>query len=155
MIYKFAHFELDLAVAELRAAGQVVSLEPQVFALLALLVGNGERMVSRDEIIEKIWDGRVVSEAAVASRVKSARKALGDDGKSQRFIRTLHSLGYRFVAETRVVRAVAGHSATSSSDGEQASGLGGVQRPERMARPSLAVLPFRFIGGTERYAALA
>jgi TolB-like protein/DNA-binding winged helix-turn-helix (wHTH) protein len=155
MIYRFAHFELDLAVAELRAAGQVVSLEPQVFALLALLVGNGERLVSRDEIIEKVWDGRVVSEAAVASRVKSARKALGDDGRSQRFIRTLHSQGYRFVAETKVVRAAAGRSVTKSSDDELASGLGGMQRLERITRPSLAVLPFRFIGDVDRYAALA
>ena len=155
MIYRFAHFELDLAAVELRAAGQVVSVEPQVFALLALLVANSERLVSRDEIVEKVWDGRVVSEAAVASRVKSARQALGDDGRSQHFIRTLHGQGYRFVAETRVVRAAAGHPVAESSDEKPASGLGGIQRPERMARPSLAVLPFRFFGDAERYAALA
>ena len=155
MIFKFAHFELDLAAVELRAAGQVVSLEPQVFALLALLVGNSERLVSRDEIIEKVWDGRVVSESAVDSRVKSARQALGDDGRSQRFIRTLHGQGYRFVAETAVVRSAAARPATELSDKEPASGLGEMQRAERMARPSLAVLPFRFVGNTERYAALA
>ena len=74
-----------------------MSLEPQVFALLALLVENSERLVSKDEIIEKVWDGRIVSDAAVASRVKSARQALGDDGKSQQFIRTIHGQGYRFV----------------------------------------------------------
>jgi len=147
MIYRFAEFELDLAKVELRAAGRAVSLEPQVFALLALLVGNGERMVSRGEITEKVWDGRIVSEAALASRVKSARQALGDDGRSQRFIRTVHGQGYRFVAETRVARAAASHSAPESLDP-------GVQR-ERTARPSLAVLPFRFVGDAERYAALA
>src|SRR6516162_6128051 len=125
MIFKFADFELDLAAVELRAAGQVVRLEPQVFALLALLVGNSERLVSRDEIIEKVWDGRVVSEAALDSRVKSARQALGDDGRSQRFIRTLHGQGYRFVAETRVVRAAAGHWAAESSN-EEPSGFGGM-----------------------------
>jgi hypothetical protein len=79
MIYKFGLFELDLATVELRAAGRTVSLEPQVFALLALLVQNGERLVSKEEIVEKVWDGRVVSDAAVASRVKSARHA-HDDG---------------------------------------------------------------------------
>lgn len=78
MIYTFGQFELDLATVELRADGDVVSVEPQVFALLALLVENSERAVSKDEIIEKIRDGRVVSEAAVASRVKAARQALGE-----------------------------------------------------------------------------
>jgi TolB-like protein len=135
MIYRFAHFELDLDAAELRAAGQVVGLEPQVFALLALLAANAERLVSKEEIVEKVWDGRIVSEAAVTSRVKSARQALGDDGRSQRFIRTLHGQGYRFVAETRVVRAAPPASAA--------------------ARPSLAVLPFRFVGDAARWAALA
>ena len=82
-----------------------MSLEPQVFALLALLVENRERLVSKDEIIEKVWDGRIVSDAAVASRVKSARQALGDDGKSQRFIKTIHGQGYRFVAQARASRS--------------------------------------------------
>ena len=99
MIYAFGQFELDLATVELRAGGKAVSLEPQVFALLALLVENSERLVSKDEIIEKVWDGRIVSDAAVASRVKTARQALGDDGKSQQFIRTIHGQGYRFVAK--------------------------------------------------------
>ena len=101
MIYKFGQFELDLAAVELRAGGNVVDLERQVFALLALLVENSERLVSKDEIIEKVWDGRIVTDAAVASRVKSARQALGDDGKSQQFIRTIHGQGYRFVAQSK------------------------------------------------------
>ena len=105
MIYSFAHFELDLAAVELRAGGAAVSVEPQVFALLALLVENRERLVSKDELIEKVWDARVVSDAAIASRVKSARQALGDDGKSQRFIKTIHGHGYRFVAEARASRS--------------------------------------------------
>lgn len=148
MIYRFAEFELDLAAVELRADGRVVSLEPQVFALLALLVANGDRMVSREEIVEKVWDGRIVSEAAVSSRVKSARQALGDDGKSQQFIRTIHGQGFRFVGDARIVRGAAAPAAVESLErpGEPAS--------ERTSRPSLAVLPFRFIGD-ERYAALA
>ncbi len=156
VIYEFGPFELDLARVELRAAGEAVRLEPQVFALLALLVQNGERLVSKDEIIEKVWDGRVVSEAAVASRVKSARQALGDDGKSQRFIRTIHGQGYRFVSAARAKRAATAVSAERPAGDAARSGLGAmVQRLERIARPSLAVLPFRFVGDEERYAAVA
>ena len=83
MLYRFGSFELDTAKVELRADCEARPVERQVFALLALLVDNRERLVSKDEIIEKVWDGRIVSEAAVSSRVKSARQALGDDGKAQ------------------------------------------------------------------------
>ena len=104
MLYRFGSFELDTAKVELRADGEARPVERQVFALLALLVDNRERLVSKDEIIEKVWDGRIVSEAAVASRVKSARQALGDDGKTQRFIKTIHRQGFRFVADVSAVR---------------------------------------------------
>src|SRR5579871_3893318 len=102
MIYQFGSFELDLARIELRSGGAARHVEPQVFALLALLIENRERLVSKDEIIEKVWDGRVVSDAALSSRIKSARQALGDDGKSQRFIKTIHRKGFRFIADVRV-----------------------------------------------------
>ena len=156
MIYSFGRFELDLGTVELRTGGEVVRLEPQVFELLALLVQNSERLVSKDEIIEKVWDGRVVSEAAVASRVKSARQALGDDGRSQQFIKTIHGRGYRFVAHARVSRSEARVAVTGTGDDKTGEGLHDlVQRLGSMSRPSLAVLPFRFIGCDERYAALA
>ncbi|MDH5310101.1 MAG: transcriptional regulator, partial [Gammaproteobacteria bacterium] len=99
MIYRFGSFELDLGKVELRSDGQPHPLEPQVFALLAFLVEHRERLVSRDEIFEKVWDRRVVSDSALSSRIKSVRKALGDDGKSQRFIKTVHGQGFRFVAD--------------------------------------------------------
>src|ERR1044071_4080852 len=102
MIYTFGQFELDLAAAELRAAGAVIHVEPQVFALLG---ENRERLISRDEIIEKVWDGRIVSDATIASRVKSARQALGDDGQAQQLIKTLHGQGYRFVGPARIVQS--------------------------------------------------
>lgn len=152
MIYAFGRYELDLATVELRAEGRLVELEPQVFALLALLVENRERVVSKDEIIEKVWDGRVVSDAAVASRVKTARHALGDDGKSQQFIRTIHGNGYRFVAKARALRTAS--TATEANRAEPGL-VEMVQRLDRISRPSLAVLPFRYIAGEERYAALA
>ncbi len=146
MIYRFDIFELDLAKLELRADDAVRPVEPQVFALLALLVGNRERVVSRDEIIETVWDGRVVSDSAIDSRIKSARQALGDDGKSQRFIKTIHRKGFRFVADARV--------ATSG-----AVALAGDANPPLAAghgvRPSIAVLPFRHVGPIGPYATLA
>src|SRR5262245_33453123 len=94
MLYRFGDFELDLDRMELRSAGTPVPLEPQVFALLALLVDARDRMVSKDEIFEKVWDGRVVTDAALASRVKSMRQALGDDGRAQKFVRTVHGRGF-------------------------------------------------------------
>ena len=143
MIYRFGHFELDTAQVELRAGHEVRPLEPQVFALLALLIENSERVVAKNEIIEKVWDGRVVSEAAVASRVKSARKVLGDDGKSQRFIRTIQRRGFRFVAEVQSAR------------GLQSTDLPAMPPAEQTSRPSIAVLPFRLLGVGNPYAAIA
>jgi TolB-like protein len=136
MIYRFGPFELDLAAMELRAGGEARALEPQVFGLLALLVENHARLVAKEEIIEKVWDGRPVSDAAIASRVKSARQALGDDGQSQRLIRTIHRRGFRFVGEVAVA-------------------AGAAAAPARISRPSLAVLPFRMAAAPQRYQALA
>jgi TolB-like protein/DNA-binding winged helix-turn-helix (wHTH) protein len=155
MIYAFDRFELDLATVELRADGRALSLEPQVFALLALLIENSERLVSKDEIIEKVWDGRIVTEAAVASRVKSVRQALGDDGKSQRFIRTIHGQGYRFVGRARTLRTATAVEAGDDSGNTDPGLVDMVNRLDRISRPSLAVLSFRYIAGDERYAALA
>jgi TolB-like protein len=146
MIYRFGPFELDTAKVELRSGGEVCSVEPQVFALLVLLVGNRERLVSKDEIIEKVWDGRDVSEAAVASRIKSARKILGDDGKAQQFIKTIHRQGFRFVADAKVSRARVA---------DQAGGKPAVQSADQTSRPSIAVLPFRPIGAAGLCTAIA
>ena len=133
MLYRFEGFELDPAKAELRENGAPRPVEPQVFALLTLLVENRERLVSRDEILDKIWDGRIVSDAALASRIRSARQALGDDGQSQRFIRTIHGQGFRFVAEVKVARAI---QLTDPPPLELHTG----QQDAQSARPSIAVL---------------
>ncbi len=150
MIYQFDDFELDAGKVELRKAGVSVGVEPQVFALLLLLAENRDRMVSKDEIIEKIWDGRIVSESALTSRVKFARQALGDDGKTQKYIRTVHGQGFRFVAEAKAVGgaqvlaspAAVGPAATPAADGAA-------------AKPSIAVLPFRLVGIAGAYSAIA
>jgi TolB-like protein len=141
MIYIFEDFELDTARAELRRDGEALPVEPQVFALIAFLVDHRERLVSRDEIFEKVWDGRIVSDSALSSRIKSARKALGDDGKSQRFIRTVHGKGLRFVAGVRIQREPIFDTPTASnpaSSGNDDTGLD--------SRPSIAVLPFVLLG---------
>ena len=143
MLFRFGNFELDTTRIELRSGGDTVPVEPQVFALLALLVENRERLVSKDEIIEKVWDGRVVSEAAVASRIKSARQAIGDDGKAQRCIRTIHGQGLRFVAEVRAAQDV------------QPLDTPPLKPTDEPSRPSIAVLPFRLVGDAGPYAAIA
>ena len=93
MIFTFDEFELDIACGELRRDEKVVPLEPRAFALLSVLVEHHDRLVTREEIIDTAWDGRVVSDAAISTGIKSVRKALGDDGVLQKYIRTLRGRG--------------------------------------------------------------
>src|SRR5262245_45635243 len=88
-----------MARQELRRAGAIVHVEPQVFDLLVYLIRNRHRTVSKDELFDSIWQGRVVSEATLSSRVSAARRALGDSGNDQSLIRTLHKRGFRFVGD--------------------------------------------------------
>ncbi len=156
MIYRFDRFELDIDKAELRANGRPRPVEPQVFALLALLVAHRDRLVSRDEIFEKLWDRRVVTDSTLGSRIKSARKALGDDGKTQRFIRTIHGRGVRFVADVQIERQPAavspGASANVNAESATPESADGAAAA---ARPSIAVLPFRVIGEADVYSTIA
>jgi len=94
--FTFDEFELDTASYELRRAGRPVSIEPQVFEVLSLLIENAGRVVTKEEILDHVWPERYVTEAALNSRVMSARKALGDSGQEQRYIKTVHGRGYRF-----------------------------------------------------------
>ena len=116
MIYQFDQFELDIARFELREEGAVQPLEPQVFTLLAYLVEHRERLVPKNELFEKLWDGRVVTDSALTSRIKSARQVLGDSGKAQQFIKTIHGKGFRFVAD---VRSAQGTSMVLPGDGTE------------------------------------
>jgi len=143
MIHRFETFELDTDRFELRREGQSRAVEPQVFALLTLLVENRDRMVPREEILDSIWAGRAVSASALSSRIKSARQALDDDGDAQRLIRTVHGQGFRFVGAVESVApqpaAAPGPSAATAATQELAG--------EVLARPALAVLPFENDGG--------
>lgn len=96
-LIRFADCELDPVAHEIRRAGQPFAIEPQVFDLLVYLTRNPCRLVSKDELISEVWGGRIVSDAALSSRIKSARRAIGDDGEQQRLIRTVHGRGFRFV----------------------------------------------------------
>jgi pimeloyl-ACP methyl ester carboxylesterase/DNA-binding winged helix-turn-helix (wHTH) protein len=96
-VWRFEDFVLDTQRYELRGAGEVIRVEPQVFDVLTQLVSNAHRFVSKEELFDSVWGGRFVSEAALTSRIKAARRALGDDGESQRLIRTVRGRGYQFV----------------------------------------------------------
>ena len=98
VIFVFEDCELDLDRFELRRAGKVRPVEPQVFDLLAVLIRERRRVVPKEELLDTVWGSRFVSESALTSRVKAARQAIGDDGRGQRLIRTVHGRGYQFVA---------------------------------------------------------
>lgn len=147
MIYRFDPFELDMARFELRKDGRPCPLEPQVFALLAHLVECRDRLVSKQELFEKIWDGRVVADSTLASRIKSARQALGDDGKSQRLIKTVHGKGFRFVADVEAGDGFLGSGPATATDQ--------VATDADSQQPSIAVLPFQTIGESGPYANIA
>jgi DNA-binding winged helix-turn-helix (wHTH) protein/predicted ATPase/energy-coupling factor transporter ATP-binding protein EcfA2 len=98
MIYRFGDCQLDDQRYELRRAGVPCHLEPQVFEVLAYLVRHRDRVVPRTELLDEIWGSRFVTDSALASRVKAARKAIGDSGREQGVIRTVHGRGYQFLA---------------------------------------------------------
>jgi DNA-binding winged helix-turn-helix (wHTH) protein/predicted ATPase len=108
VIYRFGDCELDEGRQELRRGGAPRHLEPQVFAVLAYLVRHRDRMVTRTELLDEVWGSRFVTDSALASRVKAARRAVGDNGRDQRVIRTLHGRGYRFLAPVQERPAAAG-----------------------------------------------
>jgi TolB-like protein/DNA-binding winged helix-turn-helix (wHTH) protein/tetratricopeptide (TPR) repeat protein len=98
MKYSLGSCTIDTEAYEIRRDGKLVPVEPQVFDLLVLLLRNRNRLVTKDEIFERIWNGRIVSDAALSSRVRSMREAIGDDGTSQALIRTVRGRGFRLVA---------------------------------------------------------
>jgi pimeloyl-ACP methyl ester carboxylesterase len=101
MVYVAESYEIDLGCRELRNHDAPVHVEPQVFDLLVHLIRYRQRVVSKDELIQTVWNGRCVSDATLTSRINAARRAIGDTGKEQRFIRTVPRRGFRFVGEVR------------------------------------------------------
>jgi DNA-binding winged helix-turn-helix (wHTH) protein/pimeloyl-ACP methyl ester carboxylesterase len=117
VIYHFEGFALDVDRFELRRDGELLALEPQVFSVLSYLVRHADRVVPRDELLEAVWETTYVSDAALGSRVMSARKILGDDGRNQRFIRTIPRRGFRFVAAITTQTGEASASPTAEPAG--------------------------------------
>jgi TolB-like protein len=132
--YLFEDYALDTDRRELRRGTDLVPLEPKVFDLLAYVVGNRERVVSKDDLIASIWDGRLVSESTLTSCINGARCAIGDSGDDQRLIKTLPRKGIRFVGSVR-----------------EQQFPGDLHQPRPAAdlsgKPSVAVLPFQTMGG--------
>jgi TolB-like protein len=132
LLYSFEDFVFDTDQRELRRGPRVIPLQPQVFDVLQFLIANRLRVVSKDDLIEAVWRGRIVSESALATRINAARVALGDSGDEQRLIKTLPRKGHRFVGEVQEKTPVSGPGEVS--DAKPAFALG--------QRPSIAVMPF-------------
>jgi TolB-like protein/class 3 adenylate cyclase len=132
--YLFDGYVLDTERRELRHGAGVVSLEPQVFDILEYLIRNREHVVSKDDLFASIWNGRLVSESALSTRINAARSAIGDNGDEQRLIRTVFRRGFRFVG------AVCEEQKPAAVATEPPRAV----QPERL---SIAVLPFSNMSG--------
>ena len=136
-LLEFEGFEVNLEAAVLRSMGRVVETEPQVFELIAFLCTNAGRLISYDEIIDNVWHGRIVSDAAIATRINAARKALGDDGTAQRVIKTVRGRGLRFELEPLDRPA----ESKGYWPGSEAGTNDALPKPH-LDGPSIAVMPF-------------
>jgi adenylate cyclase len=141
MLYLFGGYALDTELRELRHRAAVVSAEPKVFDLLAYLIEHRHRVVSRDDLIAHVWDGRIVSESALARCINGARNAIGDSGRAQRLIKTFQRKGVRFVG---AVREQQRQRVVANVDKQAEKQLAAPVLPDR---PSIAVLPLNNISG--------
>jgi TolB-like protein len=141
LLYCFEKCVIDTDRRELRRETALIPLEPKVFNLLAYLIAHRNRVVSKGDLLASIWDGRVVSESALSTRINAARSAIGDNGEEQRLIKTLPRVGVRFVGKVREEQ--------TSIHAVAADVL--VETPNRTSalpdRPSIAVLPFINMSG--------
>lgn len=149
--FAFEEYVLDQERRELTLRGQVVTVGPQVFDLLLLLVSNHERVVSKEDLLKAVWSGRIVSESTITSHINAVRKAIGDTGEEQRLIRTVARKGYRFVGQLKA------DDMGPLSDEPDIDGNASVNLPVDPPAPSLAlslpdkpsitVLPFHNLSG--------
>jgi TolB-like protein len=135
--YQFEDFVLDPDRRELARGSEAIMIGPQVFDLLIYLVQNRERVVTKDNLIDVVWGGRIVSESTLTSHINAVRKAVADTGEEQRLVRTIARKGYRFVGDVRETDALERAGAAKPV----ATGL---PVPDR---PSVAVLPFLNLSG--------
>ena len=134
---------LDLGRRELTRGSQVIAVGPQVFDLLIYLVRNRERVVSKDDVLDAVWSGRIVSESTLTSHINAVRKAIGDSGEGQRLIRTVARKGFRFVGGVSEVQSSDGGSLKTGPAGSETPALG-LALPDK---PSIAALAFHNLSG--------
>jgi len=135
--YLFEEYAFDTDRRELHRGADVVSVAPQVFDLLDYLIRNRERVVTKDDLINAVWNGRNVSDAALTTRLNVARSAIGDSGEEQRLVKTLPRKGFRFVGQVREAREAA---RPNPGDAPESA-------PPLPDKPSIAVLPFENMSG--------
>jgi len=153
MQYRFHRFCLDTAHFALYDDGKKVDLEPQVLRLLQYLIENRDRVVSRTELLDKVFGRHIVSDNALTVRIRTARQSVGDTARSQKVIATIQGSGYRFVADvdTRAHTSFSRQPSVPSGSPLNEVDERGQSIPDHLftARPSIAVLPFEVIGGGE------
>jgi adenylate cyclase len=159
--FRFSDFEVDIARRELRRAGAIVHTEPQVFDLLVHLIQNRDRIVRKNELIDVIWRGRIVSETALSSRINAARRALGDNGNDQGLIRTVHKRGFRFVGDVddgSCAPAATAVDTVPSGQGAAHGAANSMPTGEPLplpGKPSIAILPLQNKGSDPEQERLA
>jgi TolB-like protein len=141
LLYLFEDFVLDTDKCELRRGAVVVRIAPLAFDFLEFLIRNRERVLTRDDLIASIWNGRIVSESAMSTCTNAARSAIDDTGGDQRLIRTLPRKGLRFVGAVREMRK---SEALVAADATTEQSRRALSLPDK---PSIAVLPFTNLTG--------
>ena len=143
----FGECVIDSARRELLRGGEAIHIEPQVFDLLLYLIENRERVVSKDDLLAAVWQGRIVSESTLGSRINAARTAIGDDGQRQSLIRTVARKGLRFVGEVSNETSPVVNAPMMNRAAEPVLPLAPLPPAANEGRPAIAVLPFVNISG--------
>jgi TolB-like protein/Tfp pilus assembly protein PilF len=149
LIFQFNQISIDTARFRLCLSNDPVSVEPQVFDLLVYLIENRDRVVTRDELLENLWKGKVVTDSTLGARLKDARKAVGDNGNKQEVIKTFHRRGYQFIAEVTEVSTAQSSEKVEASNLHEVLPLSGnppIAEPLNKTH-SIAVLPFDNLSG--------
>jgi TolB-like protein/cytochrome c-type biogenesis protein CcmH/NrfG len=141
--FQFENFVFDPDRRELRRAGELVAVEPQVFDVINYLICNRDRVVTRDNLLDAVWKGRVVSESTLSSRINAARRALSDSGDEQRLIKTVARKGLRFIGAVEAAQRLDEPAASTVEEASDAKRLA-LPLPDR---PAVAVLPFTNLSG--------
>ena len=141
VLYRFEDYSLDVDRRELRRGGDLVTVEPLVFDLLEFLVRNSRKIVSKDDLIARVWNRRAVSDSTLSSRMTAVRHALGDSGMEQRLIRTIGRRGYRFIGPVACEEDL-DQQPPHPLDHDDALSAPCAATSSSASRPAIAVLPF-------------